>query len=274
MGQGLETTGAISAEGLDRVTAALTDHRDLIVAAGVSNIRVVATSAAREASNRDELFALVGATLGVEAELLSGGDEGRYGFAGAVVSTDAADEGALLIDIGGGSTEFVLGTSLTGVSGVYSADVGASRVTDSYFESDPPRPEELSAALSVVELHIADVRRNLPAVDAVIEDGVVVGVGGTITTVAAVELGLVTYDSTRVDGFILERVAVEDVFRTVATESRADRRFNPGLPEDRVDLIVGGCAVLVEVMRRLGIDEIRVSESDLLDGIAAEMSKG
>lgn len=274
MGTKVDATGLLSAEGLARVERALQGFRPRLDDAGVSQVRVIATSAARDAGNRDDLLAVVDRVLGVPTDVLSGEEEGRLAFAGALAGLPAdldSTTRALVLDIGGGSTEFSVGSAANGLEGVYSADVGAARVTDSYLESDPPRPEELSAALSVIQLHLDDASRELVDLAGVIDRGPVIGLGGTITTMAAVELGLATYDSDRIHGFELDQPAAEDVFRTLATETAADRAFNPGLPPDRVELIVGGAAIVVEAMRHLAIETIRVSEFDLLDGAAAEL---
>jgi exopolyphosphatase / guanosine-5'-triphosphate,3'-diphosphate pyrophosphatase len=276
MGEGLAVDGRISPAALERVRAVLVEHRDRIEAAAPSATRVVATSAARDARNRDELFAIVLDVLGQPVDLLDGHEEGRLAFAGAVAARDpesvAPGELVAVVDIGGGSTEFSVGSGDGRVIGVMSTDMGAGRVTSNYLPSDPPRPEELSAALSVIQLHLDDARRELPALDLAIGSGTVLGVGGTITTVAAVELGLLDLDDrSAIHGFVLEREAVEDVFRTLATESLVDRRHNPGLPPDRAEVIVGGCAVLVGMMRHLAIEQIVVSEHDLLDGVASEL---
>ncbi|MEZ5226806.1 MAG: hypothetical protein R2710_09050 [Acidimicrobiales bacterium] len=227
----------------------------------------------RDAADRSDLAELVDRTLGVPLDIIDGAAEGRLAFAGATAARAAADPTALfvVIDIGGGSTEFTYGNASDGVLGVYSIDVGASRVTSTYLESDPPHAAELSAALSVVQLHLDDVVREMPSLLAAISSGTVVGVGGTITTVGAVEIGLLDDDRSALEWFPLSVEAVEDVFRTLATEPRDARRYNPGLPENRVDLIVGGCCVLVETMRHLGIGEIVVTEFDLLDGAAAAL---
>lgn len=274
MGGDVGTTGQLSADGLSRVEQALQTYRTRLDEVGVDRLRVIATSAARDAVNRDDLFAIVEQTLGAPTELLSGIDEGRLAFAGALSGLPQAlspISKAVVLDIGGGSTEFSVGSPGEGLQGVYSADIGAARVTETYFESDPPRPEELSAALSVIQLHLDDAMRELDDLPGALEGGTVIGLGGTLTTMAAVELGLVPYDSARIHGFELDQPAAEDVFRTLATESADDRAFNPGLPADRVDLIVGGAAIVVEAMRHLSIDRIQVSEFDLLDGAAAEL---
>src|SRR6185295_12556555 len=135
--------------------------------------------------------------------------------------------------------------------------------------SDPPAPDELAAALSVVRVHLDDVERAIPRIR---EAGTVIGVAGTVSTVAAVEQGLAEYDRERIHHFRLTRAAVEDVFRTLATEPAADRRHNPGLEPERVDVIVGGTIVLAAVMRYFGFDEMLVSEDDILDGLIRDLA--
>ena len=271
MGEGLSNEGRITSAAFGRVLDCLRVYKEIIDDSNVDSIRVVATSAARAASNRVELFEMVAEATGVEPELLSGEDEGRWSFAGAVSDLDHLGV-ALVVDVGGGSTEFAIGTTTGGVEHVFSADIGAESVTATYLTSDPPRADELSAGLSIIERHLADVERELPGLaDALSSSGLVIGVGGTVTTMAAVEIGLIEYDRDAVHGFELTRDATEDVFRTLATESAAARRHNPGLAEERVELIVGGSCVVVETMRHFDIKRIRVSEHDLLDGVAAAM---
>jgi len=167
-----------------------------------------------------------------------------------------------VVDIGGGSTEFVLGTDAP--EALCSIDVGCVRVTEQFLHSDPPAPEELSGAVSVVRDHLADVEQAIPTIH---EAKTVLGLAGTVSTVAAVEQGLETYDRDRIHHFRLTRAAAEDVFRTLALEPAAERRHNPGLEPGRVDVIVGGLVVLVAVMRVLELDDILVSEADILDGL-------
>ena len=272
MGAALASTGAISSDGLDRVRSTLHEYRAQIERIAPDHLSVIATSAARDAVNAEDLFDVVADVLGVETRLLTGAEEGRLAFRGAAAAADLPETQRLVVlDIGGGSTEVSIGTKAAGLVGVYSADIGAGRVTDTYLHGDPPGADELSAALSVIQLHFDDARRELDDLDGAISYGTVIGVGGTITTMAAVELGLVQYDSDQIHHFRLDRDAAEDVFRVLATEARADRAYNPGLPADRVDLIVGGAAIVVESMRHLAIDEVLVSEHDILDGVAAEM---
>ena len=140
-------------------------------------------------------------------------------------------------------------------------------MTEQFLHSDPPLPEELAACLQVLQLYWDDVRVALPQAPMAAQ---LVGLAGTVSAVAAIELGLPTYDRQRIHHFGLTKAAVEDVFRTVAIESLADRKFNPGLEPERADVIVGGCCVLVSIMRHFGFDECLVSEADILDGLILE----
>ena len=274
MGADVRLTSRIGSEGLAAVEEALDRFADEITARGVDAVRVVGTEAARRATNREEIGRLVGAKLGADLEIIDAAEEGAAAFAGALAGLGPGhdDRGVVLVvDIGGGSTEFAIGTR-DGLEHVHSIPIGASTVTDAYLRDDPPAPSELSAALSVIELHLDDVRREVPGLaDALSSSGRIVGLGGTFTTMAAVEIGLIDDDPSRIHGFVLDRPAAEDVFRTLATESADDRRHNPGLGPERVDLIVGGSCLVVETMRQFDIDEITISVTDLLDGIAMEM---
>jgi exopolyphosphatase/guanosine-5'-triphosphate,3'-diphosphate pyrophosphatase len=266
LGQGVDATGALVPEAIERTLGAIRGYQAELERLGVEHLRVAATSAARDASNRDQLFDGVEAIVGVRPELITGQDEGRLSFTGATRELDPALGPFLVVDIGGGSTEFIVGDADARgeVDGVLSVDVGCVRLTEKFLVHDPPQPEELSAAISLVDAYLEDVTREVPRVGDV---HTLVGVAGTITTVAAIEIGLPEYDRDRIHHFHLTRDAAEDVFRTLATEPRADRIHNPGLEEARADVIVGGCCVLVAIFRRFGFDELIVSESDILDGL-------
>jgi exopolyphosphatase/guanosine-5'-triphosphate,3'-diphosphate pyrophosphatase len=266
LGQDVNATGRLADEAVERTLACLRDYREILDRHGVERIRAAATSAARDAANRDEFFDAVEDTIGVRPELLSGTEEGRMSFLGATGDLDHALGPFLVVDIGGGSTEFIVGTDA--VEGVISVDVGCVRLTEKFLEHDPPLPEELTASISLTDAYLEDVVREVPGVA---EARTLVGVAGTITTVAAVELGLATYDRDAIHHFRLTHDAAEDVFRTLATESRAQRIHNPGLEEARADVIVGGCCVLVALFRRFGFDEMIVSEADILDGLALSL---
>jgi exopolyphosphatase / guanosine-5'-triphosphate,3'-diphosphate pyrophosphatase len=266
LGQNVGATGRLAEDAVDRTLACLRDYRAILDEHGVDRLRVAATSASRDAANRDEFFDAVGDVVGARPELLSGEDEGRLSFVGATGDLDPALGPFLIFDIGGGSTEFILGTDH--VEGVMSVDVGCVRLTEKFLDHDPPHPEELTACISFADAYLDDVIRDIPGSA---EARTLVGLAGTITTVAAVEIGLATYDRDAIHHFVLTRDAAEDVFRTLATESRADRIHNPGLEEARADVIVGGCCVLVALFRRFGFDEMIVSEADILDGLALSL---
>ena len=261
LGQGVDGSRALAPEAIARTTAVLREYRDALSEHGVTQVRATATSAARDATNRDEFFTAAHDALGVMPELLSGDEEAALSFLGATADLDAPAP-YLVVDIGGGSTEFVLGTDAP--VGLVSLDMGCVRITEQFIHSDPPAPEELSNAVAVVRDLVAEVPRMIPgALDAV----TLVGLAGTVTTVAAVEQGLPEYDPEKIHHFRLTREAAEEVFRTLATESAEQRKHNPGLEPGRVDVIVGGAAVLVGIFRVLGFDDMLVSEADILDGL-------
>lgn len=262
LGQGVDQIRALAPEAIERTVTVLREYRAVLDDLGVTQVRATATSAARDATNRDQFFATAHDALGVTPELISGEDEAALSFLGATADLDAPAP-YLVVDIGGGSTEFVLGTDTP--DGLVSLDMGCVRITEQYLESDPPAPEELSNAISAVRDLVADVPRVVPgAADA----ATLVGLAGTVTTVAAIELGIPEYDPEQIHHFVLTHDAAEDVFRTLATESAAQRAHNPGLEPGRVDVIVGGTAVLVGIFRVLGFEQMLVSEADILDGLA------
>lgn len=266
LGQGVDASGRLHPEAIERVVACLLDYRQALDTHGVTpeHVRMVATSAARDAANREQFFAAAEAVVGVRPELLDGMEEGRLAFAGATAELDPAAGPFVIMDIGGGSTEVIYGS--TEVEGVISLDVGCVRMTEKYLHSDPPTAEELSQCISVLGLYFDDVLREIPAVEHARR---LVGLAGTVSTTAAIDQGLASYDRDRIHHYVLTKPAVEDIFRTLATETRAERLENPGLEVGRVDVIVGGLCVLVKAMRSLGFDECLVSESDILDGLVA-----
>jgi len=264
LGQGTDATGSLADSAVQRTLEVLREYRTIIDRHGAERVRMAATSAARDAANRSSFFAMAAEAVGTPPELLGGDDEARLSFQGATADLDPADGPFLVVDIGGGSTEFAVGT--TEPEGVASTEMGCVRLTEKYLHHDPPAPEELSQVLSVARDWLDDVARDVPAT---LEARRLVGLAGTVTTIAAVELGLAAYDSTWIHHFVLTRAAAEDVFRTLATETRAQRAHNPGLEEARADVIVAGAAILVAVMRYFDYDECLVSERDILDGLAA-----
>jgi exopolyphosphatase/guanosine-5'-triphosphate,3'-diphosphate pyrophosphatase len=262
LGQDVDRTRKLAPEAIARTLDVLREYRTVMDRLGVDRVRMTATSAARDAANRDDFFGPAEEIIGAAPELLSGDEEARLAFLGATSELDPADGPFLVVDIGGGSTEFAVGT--TEPLGVASVDIGCVRITEKYLPSDPPAPEELANAIGVVRDTLDDVRRQVPAID---DAARLVGLAGTVTTMAAVEIGLADYDRERIHHFVLTHEAAEDVFRTLATESRARRVHNPGLEEARADVIVGGAIVLVTIMRHFGYEECLVSEADILDGL-------
>ena len=267
LGKGVDASGRLDPEAIERTVAVLREYREVMDRHGVERVRMTATSAARDAANRDDFFDGAEAAVGVRPELLSGEEEGRLSFLGATADLDPADGPFLICDIGGGSTEFSYGT--TEAESTISTDMGCVRLTEAWLHSDPPSAEELSQAISIVEIHLDDVVREIPEAT---EAATFVGLAGTVSTAAAVEIGLAEYDRDRIHHFVLTKAAVEDVFRTLATEPLADRLHNPGLEPERADVIVGGMCVLVSIMRRLGFRECLVSEADILDGLAMSIA--
>jgi len=267
LGQGVDATGRLAPEAMARTVAVLEEYREVLHRHGVERMRMTATSAARDASNRADFFAAATAAAGTAPELLGGDEEARLSFLGATAELDPDDGPFLVVDIGGGSTEFAVGTHGE-PDGVLSTDIGCVRLTEKFLHSDPPAPEELSQSFDVVRGHLDDVARVIPSVAEVRR---FVGLAGTVTTMAAVELGLATYDRDRTHHFVLTRAAAEDVFRTLATENRRQRMHNPGLEEARADVIVGGAVIVVAIMRYFELAECLVSEADILDGLVLSL---
>jgi exopolyphosphatase/guanosine-5'-triphosphate,3'-diphosphate pyrophosphatase len=268
LGQGVDATGRLDPAAIDRTVAVLRSYKAAIDEHGATAVRMTATSAARDAGNAVDFLDAAEAAIGVRPELISGDEEGRLSFAGATAELDPADGPFLVVDIGGGSTECTVGTEEVEV--VRSLDLGCVRLTEKHLESDPPAPEELSNAIAEAVDLFDELLREVPQVHAA---RTIVGLAGTVTTVAAVELGLLEWDRDAIHHFRLTRAAAEDVFRTLATEALADRVHNPGLEPARADVIVGGCCALVALYRTLGIDELLVSEADILDGLVFSLAE-
>ena len=268
LGQGVDDARRLAPEAIERTVAAIATYRAVIDhIGGVTEIRATATSAARDASNRDDFFGPATEALGVTPELLSGAEEARLSFLGATTGLASVAPGPyLVVDIGGGSTEFVVGT--TEPEGLLSVDIGCVRLTEAWLHSDPPTAEELSQAVHVVREHLADVVREVPGVRTA---RTLVGLAGTVSSMAMIEQGLTEYDRDRVHHFRLSKDAAEDVFRTLATEAIEDRRHNPGMEPGRVDVIVGGAVILVSILRTFGFNELLTSESDILDGLVRSL---
>jgi exopolyphosphatase/guanosine-5'-triphosphate,3'-diphosphate pyrophosphatase len=267
LGQGVDAARRLHPDAVERTLEVLREYRTAIDAYAVAKVRATATSASRDAANRDDFFAAAASVLGVEPELIDGEEEARLEFRGATAAVDAPGP-YLVVDVGGGSTEFIAGTDEP--DGLLSVDVGCVRLTEQFLHSDPPTPEELSLAVSVVRDHLADVDREVPGASSA---KTLIGTAGTVWTMAAVELGIDPSESERIHHSVLTRAAAEDVFRTLATETIDQRRHNPGLEPGRVDVIVGGAIVVVATMRHWHFDELLVSEADILDGLALSVGQ-
>lgn len=266
LGAGVDRSRQLDERAIVATLECLSTYRQHLRDHAVTDVRVVASSACRDATNRDEFFDRAETILSVRPEILTGAEEGRLTYAGAVSGLPVSIMGHLVIDIGGGSTELMTGGD--GLIDIRSLDVGAVRLTERHLAHDPPQPEELINAIGEVQDLFTDTCRDMAGLAAVSQ---LIGCSGTIVTVAAVELGLATYDRNALQGFVLTRAAAEDVFRTVATEAFADRIYNPGLPRERADIIIGGCCVLVAILRSLDAPEITVSTRNILDGLCHEL---
>ena len=266
LGQGVNQTRRLDPDAIARTLDVLREYQEALAAHGVTNVRAAATSASRDATNRDDFFDPVEQLLGVRPELLSGDEEARLEYSGARAGL-TEPEPYLLVDVGGGSTEFISGTDTP--DDLISVDIGCVRLTEQYLHSDPPSPEELSVAVSVVRDHLADVDRAVPGAA---NAKTLIGTAGTAWTMGAIELGIDATESERIHHFRLTRAAAEEIFRTLATEPVERRRHNPGLEPGRVDVIVGGVIVIVSVMRHWGFEEMLISEADILDGLARSIA--
>jgi exopolyphosphatase/guanosine-5'-triphosphate,3'-diphosphate pyrophosphatase len=268
LGRGVVHNNMLNEDAIARTIARLQHYATLIKQHEVGAIRVTATEACRRATNAAVFLDQAEAVLGTRPLIIAGTEEGRLAYSGALSHLPAHEGITLVIDIGGGSTEIMIGEK--SLQHTVSFPVGTVVLTESHLLHDPPRPEELTNAIGLVTDFMDDLIRDHPEV---LSASRVVGVAGSIVTIAAVEIGLQEFDATALHGARMTRENVEEVFRTLATETIADRKFNPGLPADRADVIVGGCCVLVGVMRKLRVSEIMVSVNNLLDGLVRDELK-
>lgn len=268
LGEGTSATGKLAGAAMSRTLGVLSEYRFVMSELGVERARAVATSAVRDASNREEFLDAAEKACGVRPELLSGVEEGALAFAGATAELDPGGAPYLVVDVGGGSTELVLGPA-PGEAGrdpvVVSLDVGCVRLTEGFLLHDPPLEEEVAAGTATVEALVDEAADKLPLRAA----RSFVGLAGTVSTLAAIQLGLEEYDRSRLHHFVLTREATRAMVAELAAEDAAARAVRPGLELARADVIVGGAIVLSTVMDRLGYEHCLVSESDLLDGLVA-----
>ncbi|CAA9330704.1 MAG: Exopolyphosphatase [uncultured Frankineae bacterium] len=262
LGEGVDRTGELSEQALERTRRALADYAATCAELAVEQIRMVATSATRDARNRDQFRSMVREVLGVEPEVISGDEEAALSFDGATRGLDPADGPFLVVDIGGGSTELVLGT--TAVEAALSVDIGCVRLTERHLVGDPPRAGEVAAAEADIDAALALVREVVPVERA----RTTVGLAGSVTTVAALALELPAYDPDRIHLSRIPAAQVAAVTARLLAQTREQRAALPVMHPGRVDVIGAGALVLSTVVDRLGLAEVLVSEADILDGIA------
>ena len=275
LGQGVDATGQFVPDALARTRAALVDYAALLRVHDVSRVRMVATSATRDAANRDVFFAMTAEVLGsvipgAVAEVISGAEEAELSFNGAVGELDSAGAPFVVVDLGGGSTEVVLGERDVQVS--FSADIGCVRLTERCLHSDPPTAVEVAGARAVVRERLGEALRVVPVERA----RTWVGVAGTMTTISALAQRMTTYDPAAIH---LSRVRFSELLPVcdqLIGMTREQRAALGPMHEGRVDVIGGGAIVVQELAyalgHRAGIDELTVSEHDILDGIALSIA--
>ncbi|MBG6054803.1 exopolyphosphatase/guanosine-5'-triphosphate,3'-diphosphate pyrophosphatase [Salinibacterium sp. CAN_S4] len=277
LGEGVDRTGRFGAEALVRTLTAVRDYAELCREHEVERIRFVATSATRDAANRAEFTDTVEAILGVPAEVIAGTEEAELSFRGALTSLDAADGAQhLVVDLGGGSTELVLGRNMP--TSAYSMDIGCVRLTERHGHSDPALLAELASIRRDVDsaLDIAGQTVDLS------QPTEVVGVAGTVTTVTALALGLDRYDPVAINGSRLPLGAVLDACDTLSRMPRAERAALPFMHPGRVDVIVAGAVIWSAVLQRVAdataaagrpLEFVTTSEHDILDGVALSLGE-
>jgi exopolyphosphatase/guanosine-5'-triphosphate,3'-diphosphate pyrophosphatase len=264
LGEGVDGSGRLSPAAIDRVLAALVSYRKIADATGAERRIAVATSAVREAENGAELTDRVRDELGFDIRTIDGDEEARLTFLGATAGRADTTAQTLVIDIGGGSTEFVSGHPGSAPTFHVSTRLGSVRQTERHLAHDPPRHDELEALADEACQIIGE------AVPAAIREQVdtLIAVAGTPTSLAAIDQRLDPYDPEKVDGYVLEHAAAERILAQLAVQPLERRRAVTGLHSDRAPTIVAGVAILVEALRLFGVRNVEVSESDILDGAA------
>lgn len=280
LGQGVDATGRLAPEALERTFRVLTDYARLIRDAGATAVRMVATSATRDASNAAEFSQGVQDRLGIMPEVITGFAEARLSFAGATAELTAPGPGHpeppyLVVDIGGGSTEFVLGKP--GASDIepgdlseISVDIGCVRLTERHLHADPPARPEVAAATADIDRALDDVAAAVAVQDA----RTLVGLAGSVTTLTAIALDLPVYDASKTHHARIPADLVHEVTTHLLSTTRTERAAIPSLHPGRVDVIGAGALILDRVMQRCGFGELVTSEHDILDGIAWSIADG
>lgn len=275
LGQAVDATGRLAEEALERTRVALAEYAAMAARKGVERVRMVATSATRDAENREDFFSMVRETLGVDAEVITGDEEARLSFIGAVSDLSPSDGPFVVTDVGGGSTEIVVGTwdgANVDISGAHSADVGCVRLTERCLHQDPPTASEITEAENVARVILDEAFAKVDSSPA----KTWVGVAGTVTTLSGIAQNLSSYDPAAIhlSDLSLEKVA-ETNARILGMTHEQRSALGPMHP-GRVD-VIGGGAVVVKVLadefrQRTSVTSLTVSEHDILDGIALSIS--
>ncbi len=262
LGQGVDRTGRIADASLERVFTAVDEFMDLVREHDVKDIRFCATSAARDAENSEDFLVGIRKRTGVEPEVLAGDEEARVTFAGAARELPPLPEPLLVLDIGGGSTELILGRADGSIIAQESLDIGSVRLNERHLACDPPTKDEIAAA-------VADIDQALDGCSVDPADaGAVIGVAGTVTTLAAAVLDLPTYDSTVIHHSVLRPEAVQGAVARLLAMMIEQRKALPYMHPGRADVIGAGGLILDRILRRTTVNSMLVSEHDILDGIA------
>ncbi|MDQ0713877.1 exopolyphosphatase/guanosine-5'-triphosphate,3'-diphosphate pyrophosphatase [Streptomyces luteogriseus] len=270
LGQGVDRTGRLAPEALQRTFAACREYAGIIKEHGAERLRFVATSASRDAENRDEFVRGVLDILGVEPEVISGDQEAAFSFTGATKELAGGDhlpKPYLVVDIGGGSTEFVVGDDRVGAA--RSVDIGCVRMTERHLVrdgvvSDPPTEEQIAAMRADIEAALDLAEQTVPLREA----RTLVGLAGSVTTVSAIAQELPEYDSEAIHHSRVSHDRVREITEWLLRSTHAERAAVPSMHPGRVDVIGAGALVLLSIMERIGAQEVVVSEHDILDGIA------
>jgi exopolyphosphatase/guanosine-5'-triphosphate,3'-diphosphate pyrophosphatase len=266
LGEGVDRTGRLSEAALGRTFGVLDSYAEQIRSLGVERIRMVATSATRDAANRSVFVAGVRERIGVEPDVVTGDGEAALSFDGAtreLRGTSAFAAPYLVVDIGGGSTELVLGDD-GGPRAARSIDIGCVRMTERHLHDDPPTAAQVQAALGDVDLALDEAAKTVP----IHEARTLVGLAGTVTTVVALAIGLTSYDADRIHHSRVSAADVASVTASLLAATRDERAALPVMHPGRVDVIGGGALILDAVVRHVGLDAVVASEHDILDGIA------
>jgi len=266
LGEGVDRDRLLGAGPLRRTVAAIAGYVERSRAHNAEAIRIIATSAVRDAANRDDFVDAVRRTTDIEPVILTGDQEARLGFLGATIDV-AAPGPYLVVDIGGGSTELVRGT--TDAERFISLDIGSVRLSERHIHNDPPKPDELDAVAADADNHLGEAARTLGDQDA----KTMLGLAGTITSVAAIALGLDGYDRDAIHHSRLTSGQIADVRARLTAMTSEERRALPAMPPGREDVIVAGVVILERVMHRFGSDACLVSETDILDGVALDVMR-